>query len=230
MDHDQATQIQAAEKYLLGELPSSDREEFEEHAFTCFECAEDIKTGAIFSQNAREVYRDEHRPSQASQAVAANSGTGWFSWLTQSWLQPAFAGSLAACALLVGVVGYQSLVAIPDLERPHSTPAFALTVARGDETREIPNGVQFFEVNFDLPEAGTGKLDSYEMDVEGTAGRKLYAGLPVYTPPPPQTLVSLHCATRDFPPGKYILVLYRYPDGDRKQARQEVKRYSLKLK
>ena len=86
------------------------------------------------------------------------------------------------------------LVVIPGIERPHSTPSFALTVARGDEAREIPNGIQFFEVNFDLPDAGMGKLDGYDMDVEGAGGKKLFAGLPVYTPPPPQTLVSLHCA------------------------------------
>jgi Putative zinc-finger len=37
MDHHQATQLTAVEKYLLDELPPELRDEFEEHYFDCQE-------------------------------------------------------------------------------------------------------------------------------------------------------------------------------------------------
>ena len=40
MDHSGAIQI-GAERYLLGQLDSKVREEYEEHYFNCGECAED---------------------------------------------------------------------------------------------------------------------------------------------------------------------------------------------
>ncbi len=38
MDHNQVTQLMAVEKYLLGELTPTARDEFEEHVFDCQEC------------------------------------------------------------------------------------------------------------------------------------------------------------------------------------------------
>jgi hypothetical protein len=48
----------AAEKYLLGELLNSQREEYEEHYFDCADCAEDIKDAVEFMEGARRVFRD----------------------------------------------------------------------------------------------------------------------------------------------------------------------------
>ena len=57
MDHNEALQLQAAEKYVLGELPPPLRDEFEEHFFGCQECALDVKAAAGFVDNARHVWR-----------------------------------------------------------------------------------------------------------------------------------------------------------------------------
>ena len=57
MNHQEALRIQAPERYALGELSSSEVEEFEEHFFTCAECAEDLSIGAIFAANARAAAR-----------------------------------------------------------------------------------------------------------------------------------------------------------------------------
>ncbi len=53
MDHNEAIQLQAAEKYVLGEFPPSLRDQFEEHYFECQECALDVKAAAGFVDNAR---------------------------------------------------------------------------------------------------------------------------------------------------------------------------------
>jgi anti-sigma factor RsiW len=57
MDHNEALRIQAAVKYVLGELPPSLRNEFEEHFFECQECALDVSAAAEFVDNGRAVLR-----------------------------------------------------------------------------------------------------------------------------------------------------------------------------
>ena len=56
MDHTQAVTSMAAEKYLLDELESAVREEFEKHFFICQECAEDIRIGSRFLECMKEVF------------------------------------------------------------------------------------------------------------------------------------------------------------------------------
>ncbi len=57
MDHNEALRLHAVEKYALGELPASLRNEFEEHYFECEECAEDVRAAAEFVDNVRAVLR-----------------------------------------------------------------------------------------------------------------------------------------------------------------------------
>jgi len=49
MDHSEALRLQAAERYVLGELSPELREQYEEHYFTCEECASDVKASAVFA-------------------------------------------------------------------------------------------------------------------------------------------------------------------------------------
>ena len=55
MNHDEAIRLKAAEKYLLGELNAELRDQYEDHYFGCAECAQDVRTGAVFIDNARDV-------------------------------------------------------------------------------------------------------------------------------------------------------------------------------
>ena len=57
MDHNEALRLHAVEKYVLGELPPSLRDEFEEHFFECQECALDVRAAAEFVDNVRAVLR-----------------------------------------------------------------------------------------------------------------------------------------------------------------------------
>ena len=57
MDHNEALQLQAVEKYVLGELPPPLRDEFEGHFFECQECALDVMAAAEFVDNVRAVLR-----------------------------------------------------------------------------------------------------------------------------------------------------------------------------
>ena len=112
MDHNDAVRQQAAEKYVLGEVPNALRDEYEEHFFDCAECAVDVKTIATFADTARELLRQESLAAIEKAAATAGgdrqarrASSGWRAWL-QPVLVPAFA------ALLV-LAGYQNFVSIP---------------------------------------------------------------------------------------------------------------------
>ena len=59
MTHADAISGQCCEKYLLGELIEAEHAEFEQHYFSCPECLEEVKAGALLMDNARQVFRAE---------------------------------------------------------------------------------------------------------------------------------------------------------------------------
>ena len=104
MDHNDATRLQAAVKYVLGELPQDLRDEYEEHYFDCAECALDVRAAAVFSDNARNVLCQAER--EAEQKTAVPAGGRWLAWLKPAVAAPVFA------VLLLGL-GYESFVSVP---------------------------------------------------------------------------------------------------------------------
>ena len=106
MDHSEAVQLRATEKYLLGDLPTDQREAFEDHFFECTECAQDVKATAVLIDNARSVLREAPVPARELQPARQKA---WWGWLQPAW-------GLAAAAAILAVVGYQNLVTIPHLK------------------------------------------------------------------------------------------------------------------
>ena len=160
MDHSEATRLGAAEKYLLGELPPREREKFEEHFFTCVECASDVSTGAVFVDNARQVLRDE---PQTQRVLKLQPSRSWISWVRPAW-------SFAALLALIAVIGYQNVVTIPGLRkataRPETLTSFSLLTAasRGEGATVIrPPQDRPFGVYVDIPAAQT--FAYYTVDV-----------------------------------------------------------------
>src|SRR5260370_7322314 len=129
MDHNEAIRLQAAVKYVLGELSPVQREEYEEHDFDCAECAIDLKALATFADTTREVLRQEKVNSFAKDPVPARGG-----WLR--WFQPAVA--VPAFAALLLIIAYQNAVTIP----------------RAKEAT-TQNTEQLFPSSFSLPTANT---------------------------------------------------------------------------
>ena len=108
MNHNEAIQMQAAEKYILGELPAALRDEYEEHFFDCAECALDVKAAAVFADTTREVLRQEEADQRAKELAPASGG-----W--RRWLQPVTAVPVFAALLLI--IAYQNTVTIPQARK-----------------------------------------------------------------------------------------------------------------
>ena len=114
MDHAEVIRRQMTERYLLNELGSPDRDEFEEHFFDCPACAADVHAGTLFVQQSRLVLAENATAEQR----ASVPGAARPSWL--SWFRPVFA--LPATAVLLLVIGYQNTVTIPHLSHQLNTP------------------------------------------------------------------------------------------------------------
>src|SRR5271167_1626321 len=126
MDHNEAVRLQAAEKYLLGELPKEQHAAFEEHYFECSACAEEMKTTVAFMESSRQVAREQVPETIGVKGlVAASPKTeGWFAWLRPAFVVPVFA------ALLL-FIGYQNGVTIHNLKQAPSN------VVIGEDSRSF---------------------------------------------------------------------------------------------
>jgi len=117
MDHSEAVRLNAAEKYISGELPEDLRDGFEEHYFDCFECANDVKALAAFATASRMVFEDEVA-AKVPPRLREPEPAGWF-----SWLRPLVA--VPAIVALAAIVFFQNTVTIPALKQGNATPPIA---------------------------------------------------------------------------------------------------------
>lgn len=104
MNHQQAIDLQAAAKYVLGELSPAQRDEYEDHYIDCPECAKDVHAAAAFTDTAREVFRQEE--CAGAEKARDRARGGWFAWMKPVVAVPAF-------AVLLLALGYQTLVSVP---------------------------------------------------------------------------------------------------------------------
>jgi len=109
MDHELVVRDKMTERYLLDELDAGERDRFEEHYFSCPECALDIRAGAEMVTHSKSLLAE--LPEEAFTHVVAPlpKASDWF-----GWLRPAFAVPVMAVLLLV--IGYQNLVTYPKLQ------------------------------------------------------------------------------------------------------------------
>jgi anti-sigma factor RsiW len=116
MDHDVVVRQHMTERYLLDELDSEARSEFEDHFFECHECALDVRAGAMFIEHSKVVLAEDSatKPLPAPAPEPAPVRPGWM-----RWLRPAL---VPAMVVLLAVIGYQNLVVYPRMQQALSNP------------------------------------------------------------------------------------------------------------
>jgi Putative zinc-finger len=153
MDHQQATQLTAVEKYLLNELPPELRDEFEEHFFDCQECATDLRATAGFLDSARKEFRAHPLPKTGTVPEAKP-------WRVSLWPSALVWSALAASLLLIA---YQNVAVYPhfkteiaELRAPEILPSISLAGgnSRGGQVPAATVGAhQAFLLLVDIPTA-----------------------------------------------------------------------------
>ncbi len=202
MDHEMSIKTQAAERYLLGELPPGEREAFEQHYFDCSECADHVRLAFQLGENARAVFAEEaRRPTQ-------ERASGFSNWL--AWFRPVFLVPATAC--LVAFMVYQNAAQIPALrarvtlvEKPLvvSSVLLAPSARAAVPTVAVAKRAPFFQLS--LAVGAVRSADRFEFVLRSDSGKMLWT-LPV-SRVEPDSNVTLLIPTAGVPDGYYDSVL-----------------------
>jgi len=188
MEHSEAIQTMAAERYELGEMAPEERDRFEEHFFDCRECSQSVRDGATIAAGIRVG-----RPHRV-----ASPGIAWF-------------GAVAA-ALFAAIIGYQNLVTIPHLHTAGAPAARIVTHpvsllmadSRGNTPPALVNVARDEEVKlyFDVPPENS--YPAYVAEVRDAAGN-VKASAPIAADDAHETILML--ISRGLPAGRYELAV-----------------------
>ena len=212
MNHALILETKTTERYLLGELPSTEREAFEQHFFECSECADDVYVGSMLVRGAQSVFREA--PVMAARPIREETRNTWFSWLTF----PARIPVAAAVALMTFTV-YQNTMVLPGLrsvaaesERPQVVSSTVLVPASRSAMRSVsvPASARSFDLSLQLPP--TNSAGSFNCELRDGAGNRLWK-MPVSLPDQAESITVRVSAAR-LGAGIYEIVLRGTGSGD----------------
>lgn len=165
MDHREAIESQAVERYLLKEFSASERDEFEEHYFGCSECASDLRSTSAFLELAGKVIVPDQIRAPKPKILP----------ILNRWKPLGYA--IAASVACFSFILYQNILVIPKLRSsasPQALQYFSLTdkTARGSVQTafKIEPGKPFLLLVDFPPREATGE---YRCDISNLAGRKM---------------------------------------------------------
>jgi len=201
--HEEAVESMAVERYVLGELHDIEREQFEEHFFSCPECAQEVRDLSTVAAGAKELL-GQPREVEPPKRRAAAPATAWlWPWLR---LSPNFAwgGALVLVALFSGYQTQRIRVAM----RPQTLPAVLLLPETKGEEVSIPvQRIGAFllleadlpgstgDVQWDLRQTSSGKVIGREAAPAPVHGASFKVLLPSSTLAPGDYTLTVHSST-----------------------------------
>ena len=147
------------ERYILGELPPDEREEFEDHMADCTVCMQEVAAADMFAANAAAVFADRKA------AEGEKSSPRWFDFLRPRAI-PALAFSGVLNLALLGLVGYGVTRMTLSSSRPQVSEVFTVhPPARSGEHRVciVGKSKAFAILQFDLAH----RYERYSYSLEG---------------------------------------------------------------
>jgi hypothetical protein len=214
INHDEAVKDLMAERYLLGELNTAERDAYEQHLFSCDACFEQVKAGTEFVGHLRQIGTEQLQPSLVP---------GFISRIMTSLGQPV---TIAACALLicVSVVSIYQQRTISGLRRPQVTPSFFLSDgarAGGMKKLILPPNTRF-DVSIQLLQRGD--FSSYQGQLLDQSGRQKSA-FPI-SAEQIQDTIHLLLDSNSLKTGTYFIVVNGFtPEGQK----AEITRYTFEF-
>jgi hypothetical protein len=211
MDHAQATLTGAAERYVLGEMSQLERDQYEEHFFSCSTCADEVCATDRFVQHARAGLRAEADATRVVNRVSGDSSapSRWAGFL--GWSRAVPLGAAAGALVLLAVVGYQSLILVPGLRQQlrvadglQSAPSYFLSISRGDAPVITVSGGERF-VSLTLSRNIERPFPFYRFEVHDASGRTIMAE--TLRGPSSGDELAILLPAGDLPSGSYVIVV-----------------------
>jgi anti-sigma factor RsiW len=197
----------AAERYLLNELSSEQRDAFEEHMFSCQECAMDIRAADSFIREAKQQLAQFPASSAAAAAIdpprkALKIKRPFFSF------RPAFA--VPVFAMLLAVIAYQNLATIPSLRSAASEPrvmpwSSVHLGARGGAAEVNADRQQGAVLLIQLPQSAT--YPSYTFELSDSQGQKIWSRTAAAPTATSEGTLSLVIPSAGLQTGSYTLAV-----------------------
>jgi len=176
MNHSEAIEEMATERYLLDELSPEARDAFEEHMFDCPACALDVRSASAFIGEAKAQLPAICLGSPAASKISLLQEKGRH---RIAWLRPAFA--IPALAALLAIVGYQNIVTLPALRNSANQPRIVkvapLYGATRGGTRVVINAERTSSIALpvDLPvDSAYGDYASFLLELGNPQGKSIW--------------------------------------------------------
>ena len=194
MEHTEATESMAAERYLLGEMTPEDRDAFEEHFFGCPECAAAVREGAAI---AAAIRTDAiARPSE----IRRRPVTGWLA---------AAAAILIALAAVPLVQNIRLRSEVETLRAPRLIEGvtFLTGTTRSAQEATTVSASRSFVLAFDVPPQTGARR--YVVRVVDDAGKVVATS--TVTPEGARDTQQLFVPAGSLSPGRYSLEIHPEP-------------------
>ena len=214
MNHTEAVESQAVEKYVLREMTENEALAFEEHFFTCKECADDVAAESIFVDTARDVFvvAESKQSKPESRLSFGEQLRGFFSVFSR----PAVLACATAAFAVITI--YQGMFVIPSLRtvaQPQQLFAYHLKESvRGNQSIVIPAGASSVTLSFEP--RWEQRPAKYSCVLETEDGTRL-ASFDVSPPAPGEPIMILLPAS-SLRSGSVVLQIYGQPPANRDQA------------
>ena len=208
INHDEAIKDLMAERYLLGELNTADREAYELHLFSCDACFEQVKVGTEFVTHLRHIDTEDPQASLVP---------GFMSRLMANTRQPL---TVTMFTLLVNGCGFavHQSSEISNLKEPRPEIRSVLTgIAHGSSEVHLIKVPRNSALSLNVEYAPKGEFISYRAQILSSSGKALH------TVALPETQVGT-TATIALPadalkPAQYSIVVFgRRSDGTQEEV------------
>jgi len=225
MDHSEAITKGAVERYRLGELSMQEIEEFETHFFECAQCAEELRTAAIFEENAKAVFLEDRRSEAAAKEPRVKYERARASWWVLFWRNP-WSAAPATIALAMLCVAAGEARIMQQMLVPQAVAGYGLlTFSRSeDHVVEVSKDDKFYLLYMDP--VWEGSYQEYIFTVRDE--KKVTRISKSIRAPRPGKQIQMLISRNELPSGHYTAIV-RHPAANG-QPESELASYSFILK
>lgn len=230
MEHTEAIDTGAAERYALGEMNENERDLYEEHFFDCADCADEVKAATLFLENAEAVAREDDVPAKTDrkERTLAVPVSRWGDWKKLFWPMPL--GAAASLTILLGgPLVYLASVKVPELERARAeaqslqaAPWHFLSVSRSEPPVVRVTGSQRM-FGLTLSKGGSRTFPFYFCELRDASGRVVTSNVIAASPQGGELQILL--PTGKLQPGAHVVAVAGIESSSSRPPESDFTRY-----